>query len=89
MTAGTVEMCHTASYYFWGKDPTCAFPDRVPFNLNARRMNAWKYHGGGNDLANEFFATQNIYGLPLRKYRRCRWAGGIARKSIRSRTSRV
>ena len=26
-------------------------------------MNAWMYYGGGNDLLNEFFATQGIYGL--------------------------
>src|SRR5687767_13412407 len=25
VAAGTVEACHTASYYFWGKDPTYAF----------------------------------------------------------------
>ncbi len=24
-SAGTVEMCHTASYYYWGKDPAYAF----------------------------------------------------------------
>ena len=27
-------------------------------------MNAWHYHGGGNDLFNEFFATQGLFGLP-------------------------
>ena len=25
---GNVEMCHTASYYYWGKDPTYAFGNR-------------------------------------------------------------
>ena len=31
---GTVEMCHTASYYYVGKDPTFAFGTAVPFGLN-------------------------------------------------------
>jgi TRAP-type mannitol/chloroaromatic compound transport system substrate-binding protein len=61
--AGTVEMCHTACYYFWGKDPTWALATAVPFSLNDRQMNAWLYYGGGNDLLNEFFATQGLYGL--------------------------
>jgi TRAP-type mannitol/chloroaromatic compound transport system substrate-binding protein len=61
--AGTVEMCHTACYYFWGKDPTWALATAVPFSLNDRQMNAWLYSGGGNDLLNEFFSTQGLYGL--------------------------
>src|SRR5215470_10701268 len=30
----TVEMCHTAAYYFIGKDPTFALYCSVPFGLN-------------------------------------------------------
>ena len=44
---GTVEMAQTASYYYFGKDPTFAFGTAVPFGLNARMQNAWMYHGGG------------------------------------------
>ena len=62
--AGSVEACHTASYYYWGKDPTYAFGTAVPFGLNSRMQNAWMYHGGGIDLMNEFYATQNLYALP-------------------------
>ena len=61
---GTVEMAHTASYYYVGKDPTFAVTAALPFGLNARQQNAWMYHGGGLDLANEFFAKQNLYALP-------------------------
>ncbi|MBM3520831.1 MAG: ABC transporter substrate-binding protein, partial [Alphaproteobacteria bacterium] len=61
---GTIEMCHTASYYYWGKDPAYAFGTAVPFGLNARQQNAWMYHGGGIDLMNEFYATQNLVGFP-------------------------
>jgi TRAP-type mannitol/chloroaromatic compound transport system substrate-binding protein len=60
----TVEMGHTASYYFWGKDPTFAFGTAVPFGLNSRMQNAWMYYGGGIDLLNEFYNTFNIYALP-------------------------
>jgi TRAP-type mannitol/chloroaromatic compound transport system substrate-binding protein len=35
----TVEATHTASYYFWGKDPTFALGCSVPFMLNTRQMN--------------------------------------------------
>ena len=62
--AGTVEACHTVSYYYWGKNPTWALGAAVPFALNARGMNAWQYHGGGIDLFNEFMATQGLFALP-------------------------
>ena len=61
---GTVEMAHTCSYYYWGKDPTFALGTAIPFGLNARQMNAWLYEGGGNDLLNAFYAKHNLYGLP-------------------------
>lgn len=61
---GTVDCCHTVSYYYWGKNPTWALGAAVPFGLSARAHNAWQYHGGGIDLFNEFLATQNIIGFP-------------------------
>ena len=61
---GTVEMAHTASYYYWGKDPTFALGTAIPFGPNARQANAWLYQGGGNELLNAFFAKHNLYGLP-------------------------
>src|SRR6266852_4439877 len=41
VSSGTVEMAHTASYYYVGKDPTFAFGTAVPFGLNSRMQNAW------------------------------------------------
>ena len=61
---GSIEMCHTASYYYWGKDPTFAFGTGVPFGLNCRQQNAWLYYGGGNELMNEFYAGHNLIGFP-------------------------
>jgi len=37
----TVECCHTAPYYFFGKDPTFAFACAIPFGMNGRQQNAW------------------------------------------------
>ncbi len=64
VSSQTVEMCHTASYYYWGKDPTFAFGTAVPFGLNARMQNAWHYEGGAIDLMNAFYAKHKIFGLP-------------------------
>jgi TRAP-type mannitol/chloroaromatic compound transport system substrate-binding protein len=64
VTNGQVEMCHTASYYYWGKDPTFAFGTAVPFGLNQRMQNAWMYEGGGIDLLNAFYAKHKIFALP-------------------------
>src|SRR5690606_14550032 len=61
---GTVEMCHSASYYYVGKDPTYALGTAVPFGLNARMINAWFYHGGGLEVLNEFYKKSGIYMLP-------------------------
>ena len=61
---GTVEMCHTAAYYYVGKDPTFAIYATVPFGLNARMQNSWWYQGGGEQLGNEFFKKHGVIGHP-------------------------
>ena len=61
---GNVEMCHTASYYYVGKDPTFAFGTAVPFGLNARMQNAWHFFGGGMDMMNAFYKKYGVYGIP-------------------------
>jgi TRAP-type mannitol/chloroaromatic compound transport system substrate-binding protein len=60
---GTVEICHTASYYYIGKDPTWALFCAVPFGLNTRQQNAWFYDGDGMKLMNEFAKKSNVYCL--------------------------
>ena len=64
VSSGTVEMSHTAAYYYVGKDPTFAAAAALPFTLNARQLNAWNYYGGGIGLVNEFMAKHNLYALP-------------------------
>src|SRR6201982_414237 len=60
---GTVEMGHTAAYYFTGKDATWALFCAVPFGLNTRQQNAWFYDGDGMKLMNEFAKKYNVYCL--------------------------
>lgn len=57
---GTVEVCHTCSYYYVGKDKTFGFGTSIPFGMNARQMNAWIYYGGGQKLLDEFYGNYNV-----------------------------
>jgi TRAP-type mannitol/chloroaromatic compound transport system substrate-binding protein len=61
---GTVEMSHTVSYYYVGKDPTFAIFASVPFGLNARQQNSWWYQGGGEQLANAFYKKYGVIAHP-------------------------
>jgi TRAP-type mannitol/chloroaromatic compound transport system substrate-binding protein len=57
---GTVEMAHTAPYYFHGKDETFAIGCAIPFGLNSRQMTAWMLEGNGLKLMREFYKQYNI-----------------------------
>ncbi|MCE3603261.1 TRAP transporter substrate-binding protein [Massilia sp. P8910] len=58
--AGTVEMGHTPSYYYFGKDATFAFDCAVPFGLTSRQQTAWFDQGGGRELMRDFFKGYGI-----------------------------
>src|SRR6185437_10252186 len=77
---GTVEMGQTASYYYFGKDPTFALGTTVPFGLNTRQMNAWLTVGGGEDLLNDFYKAYNVHGIVAGNT--CAQMGGWFRKQI-------
>src|ERR1700676_5439727 len=57
---GTVEMGHTASYYYFGKDPTFAFGTSVAFGPNQRLNQGWYTLGGGKEALNEFYKNYNV-----------------------------
>ncbi|MBA4341093.1 MAG: ABC transporter substrate-binding protein [Methylibium sp.] len=57
---GTVEMAHTAPYYYFGKDPSFAIGCAIPFGLNSRQMTAWMVEGNGMKLMREFYSNYNI-----------------------------
>ena len=61
---GTVEMAHTAPYYFHGKDETFAIGTAIPFGLNSRQLTAWFYDGNGMKLMREFYDQYNIVNFP-------------------------
>ncbi|MES9870638.1 MAG: TRAP transporter substrate-binding protein [Sedimenticola sp.] len=64
VSQGTVQMGHTASYYYIGKNPALAFDTSVPFGLNFRQQNAWLYNGGGIEQMRKVFADFNIVNFP-------------------------
>ncbi len=78
----TVQCCHTAPYYFFGKDPTFAFACAIPFGMNVRMQNAWMYHGGGMELMREFFKDYNIVNFPAGNTGA--QMGGFFRKEIKT-----
>jgi TRAP-type mannitol/chloroaromatic compound transport system substrate-binding protein len=61
--SGAVEMCHTPSQYYVGKDPTFTFATTVPFGLNARMQNSWWLFGGGAELMNDFYKKCSVYAI--------------------------
>jgi TRAP-type mannitol/chloroaromatic compound transport system substrate-binding protein len=61
---GTVEVAHTAPYYFFGKDECFALGCAIPFGLNSRQTSAWMYEGNGLKLMREFYAKYNIINFP-------------------------
>src|SRR5260370_5310249 len=63
VSSGNVEACHTASYYYIGKDPTFALFCAVPFGLNSRQQNAWFHDGNGLKLMNEFTKKYDLVNL--------------------------
>jgi TRAP-type mannitol/chloroaromatic compound transport system substrate-binding protein len=61
---GTIEACHTAAYYYFGKEPALALFTAVPFGLNTRQLNAWFYDGDGMKLMNDLCKRFNVYAMP-------------------------
>src|SRR5947209_5102652 len=57
---GTVEIGHTASYYYFGKDPTFTFGSALPFGPNMRINQAWYMLGGGQEVLNEFYKKYKV-----------------------------
>ena len=60
----TVEMAHTAPYYFFGKDETFALGCAIPFGLNSRQMTAWMFEGNGLKLMREFYRQYGMVSFP-------------------------
>ena len=50
VSQGTVEVGHTASYYYHGKNTALSIDTVLPFGMSARMQNSWFYAGGGLSL---------------------------------------
>ena len=62
---GTVEMGHTAPYYYFGKNDCFALGCAIPFGLNSRQMTAWSYDGNGLKLMREFYSNYGFTSFPM------------------------
>jgi TRAP-type mannitol/chloroaromatic compound transport system substrate-binding protein len=65
VSAGTVEVGHVLSSFFFGKNPAFAFDAGLPFGLNTRQQFAWMFDGGGLELMREVFKPYNIVPIPV------------------------
>ncbi|MEM6793759.1 MAG: TRAP transporter substrate-binding protein [Acidobacteriota bacterium] len=61
---GTVQVGHTASYYYVGKNPALAFDACVPFGLTSRQQSAWLTEGEGKELMRRRFSDFGILNFP-------------------------
>ena len=62
--SGSVELGHTAGYYYLGKSPALVFDTTLPFGMTARQHNAWMMGGGGLDLTRRSLADFGVVNFP-------------------------
>ena len=62
--SGSVQVGHTASYYYKGKSLSLVFDTAIPFGLTARQQLAWLYEGGGLELINRVYSDFNVVAFP-------------------------
>src|SRR5215217_2871791 len=61
--AGTVELGHTAPYYYFGKDPAFAFGTSLCFGGNTRQQAAWWLFGGGEQAMAALWKDYNCIAM--------------------------
>ncbi len=61
---GTMEVGHTTSNYYHGKNKALSIDTCLPFGLTTRMQNAWYYAGGGTEVLRELFDKYNIVNFP-------------------------
>jgi TRAP-type mannitol/chloroaromatic compound transport system substrate-binding protein len=54
--AGTIECGHTATYYYYGKDPTFSLGTSIGFGGNVRQNYSWWFFGGGREAMAPLFS---------------------------------
>ena len=61
----TVQMGHSAAYYWAGKVPAAQYMSAVPFGLGSRGMTAWLHGGDGLRLWRELYAPFDLVPIPM------------------------
>jgi TRAP-type mannitol/chloroaromatic compound transport system substrate-binding protein len=79
---GTVEMGHSAAYFWQGRLPAAPYFCAVPFGLGAMEMNAWLHAGGGLALWRELYAPHGL--VPFAAGNTGMQMAGWFRREIRS-----
>ncbi len=77
----TVECGHTASFFYWGKEPAMAFDYTMPFGMDSRQHTAWYSFGGGRELIQEMMAGFGVQSFPCGNFGA--QAGGWFRREIK------
>lgn len=60
VSSGAADVYHGAEYYWQGKSQAFNFFTAVPFGMTANEINAWIYHGGGQELWDNLSKGFNI-----------------------------
>ncbi|MDJ0683300.1 MAG: TRAP transporter substrate-binding protein [Alphaproteobacteria bacterium] len=63
VSSGAADMYHGAEYYWQGKHKAFNFFTAVPYGFTANEIDAWIYHGGGQELWDELTAQFNVKSL--------------------------
>lgn len=63
VSSGAADLYHGAEYYWQGKSKAFNFFTAVPFGMTSAEINAWIYHGGGQELWDELSARFNLKAL--------------------------
>lgn len=64
VSSGSVQMGHSAAYYWRGKIPAAQFFSAVPFGMTADEQNAWLYYGGGLQLWHKLYRPFGLIAFP-------------------------
>ncbi len=80
----TVEVGHTASFYYVGKDPAFAFDTVMPAGLSELQQRLWLSESGELPLLRSLFRASNIYNIPCGRLGGTGQWWGWSRKEINS-----
>lgn len=60
---GSAEMCHSAAYYWFNKNPGLAFFTGVPYGMTEPEVTAWMRYLGGQEIWDEIYDGFGVQGF--------------------------